>query len=113
LAILLLAQGLAAAALAQTTNTPSVSNGDTNPPAKLPEVVVTGRQEPEGTYVATNAISATKMNIPLLQTPQAVSIFYLDKPWPNGLHRPLSSSTRLLLRQRFPSLPLPGILESS
>lgn len=54
---------------AQTTETPS-----TNQPSPLPDVVVVARREPEDRYWATNATSALKINVPLLETPQAVSV---------------------------------------
>jgi iron complex outermembrane receptor protein len=40
----------------------------------LPEVLVTGQAEAEPSYATTNAGVALKMDIPLLETPQAVSV---------------------------------------
>lgn len=45
-----------------------------NPATKLPDVVVEGEVPTEPGYVSTNANTALKTDIPLLQTPQAVSV---------------------------------------
>jgi iron complex outermembrane receptor protein len=45
-----------------------------NPTTKLPDVVVQGEVPTEPGYVSTNASTALKTDIPLLQTPQAVSV---------------------------------------
>ena len=55
---------LAGAAHAQNTNSTS----------RLPDVLVQGAQEEETTFVVTNATTALKMDVPLLEIPQAVSI---------------------------------------
>jgi len=54
---------------AQTPDTVS-----TNQAAQLPEVVVVAQREANDNYWTTNATSALKTDIPLLETPQAVSV---------------------------------------
>ena len=43
-------------------------------PTALPDVVVSAAPEPANTYAVTNATTASKIEIPLLETPQAVSV---------------------------------------
>lgn len=52
----------------------SASNGGNNSATTLPEILVTDQAEPELTYTVTNTGAALKLDIPLLETPQAVSV---------------------------------------
>ncbi|MCW5556664.1 MAG: TonB-dependent receptor plug domain-containing protein [Verrucomicrobiae bacterium] len=54
---------------AQTADTPS-----SPPPATLPEVLVVAPREQDPIYWATNAVAPLKTEVPLLETPQAVSV---------------------------------------
>jgi outer membrane receptor for ferric coprogen and ferric-rhodotorulic acid len=56
------------------TNQAQTTTTETNGITKLPDVVVTGQQEFDRSYATTNSVTATKMDIPLLKTRQALSI---------------------------------------
>lgn len=65
---------LAATAGASPAQEPASSSSSTNGAAQLPDVVVSAPVERVSEYGATNAVTAMKMDVPLLETPQAVSL---------------------------------------
>lgn len=50
------------------------ADASTNSSAKLPDVIVLGEPQGGSPYSTSNAVTAAKMDIPLLETPQAVSV---------------------------------------
>jgi len=70
LTALIVAQGLAATAHAQSTNTPPQNVNSTNAPTQLPEVIVTGQQD----SYKTDALTLPKFVEPLRDTPQSITV---------------------------------------
>jgi catecholate siderophore receptor len=70
LTTLLVTQGMAAVAHAQSTNAVPAADAGTNAPAQLPEVIVTGQQE----SYKSDAVALPKLTEPLRNTPQSVTV---------------------------------------
>lgn len=64
-------------AAAQSTNLPPTTVGETNAPAQLPEVVVTGQGKPTGGNVADT--TTLKLPTTLHETPRSVSVIEADR----------------------------------
>jgi catecholate siderophore receptor len=70
LALLILTNGLAATARAQSTNLPPATAGNTNAPTQLPDIIVTGQRQ----SYKTDAVTLPQLTQPLLDTPQSVTV---------------------------------------
>ncbi|MGH7990119.1 MAG: TonB-dependent receptor, partial [Limisphaerales bacterium] len=70
LALLIIANGLAATARAQSTNLPPATSNSTNAPVQLPEVIVTGQRQ----SYKTDAVTLPQLTQPLLDTPQSITV---------------------------------------
>lgn len=66
--------GILVLAQAFPTGAQTAGNNGTHSTTTLPEVLVTSRAEPESAVAVTNTGVVLKLDIPLLETPQAVSI---------------------------------------
>ena len=73
LTAIIMAHGLAMSASAQSTNSPSASGG-TNAPAKLPDMVVKGQQEPLAPPYKPEAVQSPKYTEPLRDVPQTITV---------------------------------------
>src|SRR5687768_11286641 len=71
LTAIIMAHGLAVGASAQTT--PNAQASTTNAPAKLPDVVVKGQQQPADSYKP-EAVQSPKYTEPLRDVPQTITV---------------------------------------